>query len=208
MKEDSAGRAGDRPAGIAMAAAAAGTILAMAHHPSGAHAGGLGGLVHGAMILFLAVLAWGFVTFAVRRGGARPLVLAGLVAYGLGVFAHVGAATINGFVVPALAARGHGAVVGHDIFLFAWEANQALARLGVYATGAAFILWGADLLRGPAGETRAVGALGLLAGAVPAALLATGTIGMNVAGAFTVYAAHAAWAALVGLQLIRGRVDG
>ncbi len=205
MKEDSAAGAGDRAAGIAMAAAAAGTILAMAHHPSGAHAGGPGGLVHGAMILFLAVLGWGFVTFAVRRGGARPLILAGLVAYGLGVFAHVGAATINGFVVPALAARGDGAV-GHDISLFAWESNQALARLGVYATGAAFILWGADLLRGPGGETRALGALGLLAGAAPAALLATGAIGMNVAGAFAVYAAHAAWSALVGIQLIRGRI--
>ena len=179
----------------------------MAHHPSGAHAGGLGGLVHGAMILFLAVLAWGFLTFALRRGAARPAILAGLAAYGVSAFAHFGAATLNGFVVPALAARGHGAV-GHDVFLFAWEANQALARLGVYATGAAFVLWGADLLRGPGRDTRALGAIGLLAGAVPAAMLAFGWIGMNVAGAFTAYAAHAAWSALVGVQLMRGRIAG
>lgn len=207
MKAEGERIGGDRAAGIGMAAAAAGTILAMAHHPSGAHADGLGGLVHGAMILFLAVLAWGFLHFARRRGLARPAMLAGLVAYGVSMFAHVGAATINGFVVPALAARGHGAV-GHDIFLLAWEANQALARLGVYATGAGFMLWGADLLRGPGGETRLLGALGLIAGAVPAGLLAFGWIGMNLAGAFAVYAAHAAWSALVGVQLIRGRLAG
>lgn len=207
MKRGAAGTAGDQAAGIGMAAAAAGTILAMAHHPSGAHAGSLGGLVHGAMILFLAVMAWGYLHFTLRRGAGRPAILAGTVAYALSVFAHVGAATINGFVVPALAARGHGAV-GHDLFLLAWEGNQALARLGVHATGAAFILWGADLLRGPGREARWLGALGVLAGAVPAALLAFGWIGMNLAGAFAVYAAHAAWSALVGVQLIRGRVGG
>ena len=193
---------GDRAAGLALIAAAAGSVAAMAHHPSGAHggAGALAGIVHAAMILVLALMTFGFVHVARRRGLGRPAVLAGLVAYAIGLFGHAGAATINGFVVPALAARGPQAV-GHDIFLLAWEVNQALARLGVYATCAAFLLWGADLLR----DARWTGAVALAAGAVPAAALAGGWIAMDVAGAFLVYAVHATFAALVGIQLVRRR---
>lgn len=197
-------RSGDRIAGAALVATALAIVLAMAHHPSGAHgSGGLSGFVHGAMITLLALQVFGFAHFARGRGLGHPFILAGLVAYGISLFAHVGAATINGFVVPAIAGRGPGAV-SHDIFLFAWEANQALAKLGVYATGAAFILWSLDLLRREAGLARLVGLAGLAAGAVPAVLLASGLIRLNVSGALIAYAIHSAWAALVGFLLIRG----
>lgn len=199
-------RTADRIAGLSLIGAAALSVLTMAHHPSGAHAGALAGLVHGAMIVLLAAMAFGFAHFAGRRGLGRPAVLAGLVVYGLSLLAHVGAATINGFVVPALALRGQGAV-GHDIFLFAWQANQALARLGVVATGAAFLLWSLDFLRRPGGEARLIGFAGLVAGTVPAALLAAGAIRMDVAGAFLAYAVHAAWTVLVGVHLWRGGLD-
>ncbi len=203
MSETEGQGQGDRLAGMALVAAAAATVLAMAHHPTGAHGnGGLSGLVHGAMITLLALQAFGFAHFARRRGLGRPLMLAGLVAYGISLFGHVGAATINGFVVPALAARGQSAV-SHDTFLLAWEANQALARLGVYATGAAFLLWSLDLLRDREHWSRPIGVAGLAAGIVPVALLAAGAIRMNVGGALLVYAIHVAWAALVGLMLIR-----
>ncbi|HEV2816807.1 MAG TPA: hypothetical protein VGW40_06255 [Allosphingosinicella sp.] len=125
----------DRIAGGALIGAALSSVLAMAHHPTSAHAGALGPIVHGTMIVLLAATAFGFAHFALRRGAGRPAILAGLVAYALSVVVTIGAATINGFIVTALAARG---VTNHDLFLFAWEANQALARLGVYATAAAF----------------------------------------------------------------------
>lgn len=197
---------GDRIAGLLLIGAAAASLIAMAHHPSGAHAGAMAGLVHGAMMLVLAAMAFGFAHFARRRGLERPAVLAGLVAYAISAGAHLGAAAINGFVVPALALRGAGAV-GHDVFLLAWEANQALARLGVFASGAAFLLWSLDWLRRPGLEFRLIGLAGLAAGAVPAGLLAAGAIRMDVAGAFLVYAAHGAWSALVGLHLLRGGLD-
>ena len=139
------GRNDDRAAGAALVAGALGSVLAMAHHPSGAHSGALGPIVHGAMIGLLMLMAWGFLLFQSGRGASRPLPLAGLLAYGVSLFGHIGAATINGFVVPALAVRGHGAV-SHDVFLLAWEANQALARLGVYMTGLAFAFWSIDLV--------------------------------------------------------------
>ncbi|HYJ30709.1 MAG TPA: hypothetical protein VEW25_10255 [Allosphingosinicella sp.] len=189
----------DRVAGVAMIAAAAGALLAMGHHPSGAHGGSaLAGIVHASMIALLGLLIFGFTHMARRRGLDRPAVLAGLLAYGIALFGHVGAATINGFVVPALAARG---VTAHDLFLFAWEMNQALAKLGVYATSAAYLFWSAELIG--EGRTRLLGALGLVAAILPASLLASGAIRLDVTGAFISYAVQVGWAALVGLHLLR-----
>lgn len=195
-------KSADRVAGVAMIAAAAGTVLAMGHHPSGAQGGSaLAGIVHASMIALLGLLAFGFAHMARRRGLDRPAVLAGLLAYGIALFGHVGAATINGFAVPALAARG---VTTHDLFLFAWEMNQALAKLGVDATSAAYLFWSGDLLG--EGRTRFLGALGLAAAIVPASLLASGAIRLDVPGAFISYAVQVGWAALVGLHLLRNSV--
>ncbi|MGQ0589346.1 MAG: hypothetical protein ACT4N8_07430, partial [Sphingosinicella sp.] len=194
--------ANGRIGGAALIAAGAGTVLAMAHHPTGAHGGGLlGPSVHAAMIVLLGLTAFGFATLCALRGAARPLILAGMVAYALALFGHAGAATINGFVVPALAGRD--AVPGHDIFLLAWEANQALAKLGVIAASVAFLFWSMDFLRRGGGEAKAIGALGLAAGLVPPVLLLGGIVAMNVTGAFIVYAIQAAWGALVGVHLFR-----
>jgi hypothetical protein len=202
MINESSSKQADRVGGALLIAAAAGTILAMAHHPSGAHGGAIGGIVHGAMIALLALMTWGFALFALSLGGHRPLVLGGMIAYAIALFGHIGAATINGFVVPALAARGG---VGHDFFLLAWEANQALARLGVVAAGIAYLLWSAQLL-GRGGLARWLGLVGLVAGLVPIVLLTSGAIRLDVAGAFLVYALQGAWAAMVGAALLSGRL--
>jgi hypothetical protein len=150
----------------------------------------------------MGISAFGFAHFALRRGLGRSAILAGLIAYFIGFAADLGAGTINGFIVPELAARG-ASLSGRDVFLFAWEANQALARLGVFATAAAFVLWSIDFLSRSGAEPKTVGVLGLLAGLVPAGLLATGTTDMHVAGAFAAYAAFAAWGVVVGQHLLR-----
>lgn len=196
-------RNADRIAGGALIAAAAASMIAMAHHPTVVHDGALAGIVHGAMIAVLMANGFGFAYFALRRGAGRPAILAGLIAYLISLFAHLGSATINGFVVPAAAARG---VADRDLFLFAWETTQALAALGVFATGAAYLLWSLDFLSRPGAEAKAIGGLGLLAGLVPAILLAGAAIRMDVAGAFIAYAAFGTWSALVGLHLARGRL--
>src|SRR3954469_12674066 len=196
----------DRLAGGALLAGSLLSVLVMAHHPEHVDPNGIVGLVHGAMIALMSVTAFGFAHFALRRGLGRSAILAGLVAYFIGLVADLGAGTTNGFIVPALAAHGT-ALSGRDVFLLAWEANQALARLGVFATAAAFAFWSIDFLRRPGLAPKAIGGLGLLAGLVPASLLATGAINMHVAGAFAAYAAFAAWAALVGLHLLRGGLE-
>lgn len=191
----------DRIGGAALIVAAAGTVLAMAHHPSGMHGGPLGQIVHGAMIALLGLLTFGFLRFAQLRGFDRPLILIGIIAYVVSLLAHVGAATINGFIVPGLV--GGQPPVSHDILRFAWHANQALAKLGVFATGIAYVAWGAELSRET--RTRWIGLAGIVAGIVPAALLAAGAIRLDVAGAFIAYATHAAWAVLLGGAMLTGR---
>jgi hypothetical protein len=189
---------GDRAAGIALIGAAAASMLAMAHHPTSLRAGAMIAIVHGAMILFAGMMMFGFTHVARRRGLDRPAVLAGLVAYGIGIVATIGAATDNGFAAPALAAHG----ASHDAFDTLWFLNQALARLGVVATGAAYALWALDLWR----RWKAVALLGLLAGGVPALLLLGGWIDMHLGWAMLVYPAQVSWAALIGWLLLRGRL--
>lgn len=192
-------RNGDRAAGIALIASAGLSMLAMAHHPANLHGGALIGIVHGAMILFVGMMTFGFAQFALRLGLDRPAVLAGLVGYALGAIAEIAAATVNGFAMPALA--GHGA--SHEAIDALWFLNQALAGVGVAAIGAAYTLWSLALWR----RHKLVAGLGILAGAVPALLLLGGWIDMHLHWAILVYAAIAIWAGLIGWLLLAGRID-
>jgi hypothetical protein len=193
---------GDKAAGGALVASAAGIVFAMAHHPTRLDQAGAAVTVHSLMLVLLAAMMFGFVHFARRRGLGRPAVLAGLVAYAFAVFANLGAATVNGLIVPALVMRGQGAVSA-DLLALTWETNQALDAIGVSGTGAAFVLWSVDLLSDRRTPARLLGAAGILVGIVSTALLASGALRMNVTGAFTIYAMEVAWAALVGLFLLR-----
>ncbi len=84
--------------------------------------------------------------------------------------------------------------------------NQALATLGVCMTALAFVLWSLDLLSEREGAAKAVGGLGLLAGAAPLVLLGSGLIQMDVAGALIAYGLHAAWTAILGVAMLRGSI--
>lgn len=190
--------------GAALLIAAAGTVAGMAHHPAGTGAGFIGPAVHGALLLFLVLTAYGFASFAAARGAGRPPILAGLVCYAVAMSGHIAAATINGFIVPALAARNPKGIAP-DILGLTWHANQALATLGVVAASGAILLWSFDFLSRPGRETRILGGSGLIAGLGVPVLLATDAIDMNLTGAFIAYALHAGWGAAVGFHLIRGR---
>lgn len=190
----------DRLAGAALAGASILSIVAMAHHPSGAGHGALTQLVHGTMIAIVVVAFAGYTRLAARRGLHRFSNLVALVAYGAGAAANILAATINGFVAERLIAND----ASQDILRLCWALNQALAYGAVYATSIAFLFWGADLAR-ETGVRRIIGLAGLAAAIAPASLLMTGTLGMNVAGAFVIYALQAAFGVLAGAELMRAR---
>lgn len=201
MEDNMLTASAERMAGIVLAGSAAASVLVMAHHPT--HAGsGLAEPVHGTMIALSAALAFGFLHYAVGRGLWRPAILAGAIAYSIALFGNIGAAAINGFAVPALAATSGGDVSG-GMFRFAWEMNQTLASLGVAATGAAFALWSLDLLAQGTRPARLLAIMGFAAGFVPLALLGLGGMGLDVRGAMIVYTLHAAFAFAMGLWLWR-----
>jgi hypothetical protein len=189
-----------RDGGIALAVAAVASIALMMNHPSGPHGGAMVGIVHGGMMLALGALLFGFVTFARARGPSTP-VIAGLIAYAISTGAHIGAATINGFAVPALANWPKGAP-GHDVFLLAWQLNQGLSGVGTIAIGIAYVSWAIALRR----DHVVLAAAGALAGAVPAALLLSGVIRLDVHGALLAYGLHGLWALALGVTIWRGRL--
>lgn len=188
-----------RDAGIALVVAAVASVLLMMNHPSDAHAGVTSNIVHAGMIMALAAMLFGFLVMA-RLLGPTTSAIAGSIAFAISAGAHFGAATINGFAVPAMAAWPRGAP-GHDVFLLAWQLNQGLAHLGIFATGAAFLAWGIALRR----SHPLLAASGALAGIVPAALLATGVIKLDVHGALLAYGIHSLWALAVGVTMVRGK---
>jgi hypothetical protein len=92
---------------------------------------------------------------------------------------------------------------GHDVFLLAWQLNQALAGVGIVATGVAYVAWAIALRRDH--QLLAIG--GAVAGAIPAALVLAGIIRLDVHGALLAYGLHGLWALAVGVTMFRGQLD-
>ena len=193
----------ERIGGAALVAAGVGIVVGMAHHPTSVADAHLSQWIHGLLIVFLGLTAFGFAAFCAARSPGRPAILAGAVAYAMALLGHTGAATVNGFAVAVLAARGE--AIGRDTLLLAWDINQALAQLGVAAAGTAILFWSVDLLARKSGESRLLGGLGLLLGGGPVVLLVSGAISMNLTGALIAYAAHAAWGSALGIHMLRGK---
>jgi hypothetical protein len=194
-------------AGSILAASACLVVFAMLHHPSG-HMHGQGtvnGYVHGGMIGFLIAWWFGLAWLVTRWSLPHPLPVAGLAAFSASTVVHIISATINGFVVPSLAGHGQQAP-GHDVFLLCWVLNQAFARIGVFATGAAFALFGVYLVSVRGLFQRIAGLAALVSAAVPIVILLRAGWRMDVQTAFVIYAFHAGWIALVGAGLAAGRL--
>lgn len=189
-----------RIGGWCLISAAAVSVVMMAHHPTGMLTGGVGQFVHGGLIIMTLVVAFGFAIFVAERGAGRPALLAGALSYSVALYANIGAGSINGFAAPALAAGS--LPIGTDVMRLAWELNQTLATLAVFATCAAFLFWAIVLLMEPGKLARLTGCAGLLAAIVPTALILSGVLRMDVDGAFLVYAIQSAWGMLVGILML------
>jgi len=174
------------------------TITLMSQHPSGGDGGVMISLVHGGLQVVMLVQLAAFLMVGRTFGWSVPLVI-GTLFFAAGQAAGIGAATINGFVVPTLNAYPAGAI-GSDIGRFAWEANQALARLGVVAVGIGFALWSVCLWQA---RQRRLAVAGWIAGLVPALLLASDHIGMDLHGALFAYLMQALWLMALGWSVIR-----
>ena len=206
--------------GMAIIASALLGAFAMAHHPS---AGGadfmafarnvermafLNQAVHGVLLALVAVITWGLVVFALRRGVGRSLVTLGLVAWAIGVTAMTAAGIFNGFVVVDVARRALAAPQNSEMLYAAFQTIYSAVRvvevLGAVGMSAAMFFWSADLAR--SNGARSLGGLGLAAGAVLVTALLTGVARLDVTGMMLVSAVWCAWLIGVGTLMILRRV--
>lgn len=192
-------------AGWLMAVASALTVLFMFHHPTG-HGGpgiSLTNFIHAGMMVLLSLIFLGFIVFTRARGFTLATV-AGLLAYGISLLGHLGAATISGFLTARFAINVDHAA-SHDLFILLAVTNRVLAELAVAASSIAFLLFASHLiLRSP--RQTALAIIGILAALVPSLALFSGIIAMDIHGALMVYGAHAVFTGLIGLQMARGKI--
>src|SRR5450631_2005118 len=210
---------------IAGATLAIGTVLeiaAMARHPSVrtsdasqavhqiADMAVLSCWVHGALLGFTLIVAYGLSEFALRRDLRRPLIRAGAIAYAAGIVFMLGAAMVSGFIISDLIAYTPHASsldlqINAQLLTLCRVLNQTWAKFGVVAMSAGIGLWSIDLLRDSA-MGRMIGILGLLVSAVPALAITFGLMHLDVGGMTAVVLLQAIWNIAVGLAMLRSRI--
>jgi hypothetical protein len=208
-----------RSAGVMLVVLALLTVVFMAMHPVSGASGvadfagraergmHLNALVHGVQISLLLLMVPCFLFIADVLGSGRLVVRIGLVLMVLGATGGVAAGLINGFMVPATAARYAGAepatLEGLEAVLrLCQSANGACARTSVFGLSLAAVIWGSCLVVRP-GVARAAGVVGVLSGFVPLALHFAEHLAMDVRGFGLFVVLHAAWAVAAGIVLIR-----
>jgi len=209
-----------RLAGVAIAASALLALAAIAHHPTlgavRARADVLPQLValstvdevvHGTIIVLIGVLLFGFTVFSQRRGLQHGTVLAGLIAFALGSVTMVGAALIDGFLIPALAARyvngsSQSVEIALHILTTAGAAIQVLAVFAIAVTAVAVVSWSTGLVASR-GVLRVAGLIGLASAVLSVAVtLTAGSLNPHSLGA--IVALQSIWYVTIGILLTRG----
>ncbi len=204
----------NRKSGIALIAGSIGGIVTMAIHPT---AGGpmtpvqidrlalVSGIAHGLAIASVVVLFLGACGVAQRIGLPDRVAFAGIVVFGFACVAIFMAASVSGFVLPAIMqrmARDAGAeirtwqIVIDGIF----QINQAFARIYSVAASVAVILWSASILKN-GGMARGIGIYGCIISALIIVGVGVGHLRLNVHGMAVVWLGQAIWFVSVGVQM-------
>jgi hypothetical protein len=181
---------------LALSALVAGVL--MHQHPRGSDGAGLIRLVHGGLLLMIALQPT-VLALVAHALGWRLLTAQAMILFTFGSMGAILAGAINGFVATAFSAYPPGEIAA-GIGAWGWELNQALARLGAIATGTGIALFGIALWQA---GWRTVGAAGLIAGGISAGLQLTGTTDMRFIGAIATYITQLAWLVLLGATLWR-----
>jgi hypothetical protein len=209
-------------AGFIIAACAALSIFAVALHPQAtarSHGdlmtqlvalGAMDRAVHGLLVLFAFALLWGLAVFSIRRGFARPTVLAGFIAYAIGILAWLGAALIDGFITPAVAEHYIAAApaaqdAATNLLALCAITIQILTKFGLIAISIGILKWSAGLLPTP-GLPRTVGIIGIVAGLLPPAAVLLANVHLSPHSLAVIVIVQATWYIGIAALLIRERV--
>ena len=206
-----------RIAGTTIALCAGLGIVAIAFHPTVstpeaaermadvARLGLIDRVVHGALIVWLGGLIFGFSAFCMRRGFDRATILAGFVAFAIGCAASIGATLLDGFLAPAIGTRYAGTPqdsvrIANTVLEISALAIQILTKVGVVALSAGILFWCADLVSSP--RSRQVGVIGIASAILPVALVASG-VALTAHTVGIIVVVQAVWFIAVATMLIR-----
>ena len=171
-------------------------IALMSQHPTGEDSAMMISGMHGSMMAVLLVQAASLV-WLLGAPGLRGF--NAVTFYTAGIAATMTAGVINGFIFPTMRAYEEGEI-GHDIFDLLWWSNQNLAELGVIGMGLGYALWSLGLWQD---GRKLVAASGIIAGLLPAVLLASNHLGMDLHGALIAYGVLLLWVIVVGAAFWR-----
>ena len=210
-------------AALAIAATTTLILVALSHPPLGAAAMSMwqqlarlvaaqqqAGLVHGVIIVLLAVLAGAYGVFGTMLGERRPAVRLASATYRAGCSLMVLAMLLDGYVTPQVAAAFIDGPAGDVPFVFlllrcVGVLIQVLAKAGFLAMCVACLAWSCALLveRPRRPWSTACIAAGLLAAALPAGVILGTSMQLAPASLMLLFGAHALWNLMVALLLHR-----
>lgn len=210
-----------RVPGIVLIASALVSIVVMTHHPTAGvgdfntfgrnvtRVAALNQAVHGTLLALVAVMTWTVMTFAIRRGLNRALVLLGLCAWVIGTAGMSIAAIFNGFIVTDIARRALASPEAREMLRIVLPVLNSgvnvMEVIGAVGMSAAVVLWSTDLAMDK-GVTRQAGVLGVVAGAGLVIALATGILRLDVGGMTLMLALWTTWFVAVGTLMAMRRV--
>jgi hypothetical protein len=210
------------PAGIAIAIASLMTLVSIAHHPTISKTlkptdaipaivalSGADRMVHAIVIGTMLALLFGFTVYALRRGLHRSAVIAGLIVFTFGIATTIGAALIDGFLIPEIASRSVDAtaeLMNRSAMLLQTcsLAIQVATKAGLVGMSLGIVLWSGDLIFDK-GFLRIAGIVGVLAGIVPAVLTLSGGY-LNPHSLMIVIAIQTLWYLTIATALLLRRV--
>jgi hypothetical protein len=167
-------------------------------------------IVHGALILLVILQLFAFCRFARRQNIERTPVLLGLLFYSLGTVAMIGAALVDGFLVPEVGARYFHASqatadAGLALLRFCSIAIQLFTKSSVIAIAMAILLWSFSFARAGRASLLA-GLIGVAAVLSQAYILVLGGSIITAHTILFVAAPQMFWYIGVGLLLVGGEL--
>ena len=163
-------------------------------------------VVHGTLIVLIGALLFGFTVFSQRCGLHRGFVLFSLIGFAIASVNMIGAALIDGFLIPALVSRSAGASpqsidVALQVIAAAAAAIQILTKFAIAVTAVAVTSWSVALVRS-SGASRTAGFVGL-ASAVASVVVLVTTHRLNPHSLGVIVGVQAIWYGTIGVLLMR-----
>lgn len=167
------------------------------------------GLVHGGLIVMLAILAACLAVFSALIGRRRAPVLLATAAYGIGCLLVLGAMLLDGFAVPQLARQFIGAQHGEVEAVYValrviGTVIQVLTKAGLLSMCVALLAWSHALATTPdLPWSRWCAALGATAGLCPALFILLADMRLTPTSLMEIFGVHCLWNLGVAGILIR-----